>query len=69
MAVELGIPKDLSKAAELAVDEHMALFNVSSFEAARYRDFDPTEFGSPPEDWQPPYPSYWEDASFVRVNV
>jgi hypothetical protein len=45
------------------------LSDVSSFEVARYRDFDPTEFGPPPEGWQPTYPYHWNDVSFVRVNV
>ena len=45
------------------------LLDVSSFEAIRYRDFDPTEFGSPPEGWQLPYPYHWEDVSLVRLNV
>jgi hypothetical protein len=42
------------------------LLDVSSVEAARYRDVNSTDFGSPPEGWQPPYPYHRDDVLFVR---
>ena len=42
------------------------LLNVSSSEAARYRDFDSIEFVSPPVGWQPPYPYQHGDVLFEK---
>ncbi len=43
------------------------LLAVSGGEAARGREFDPYDFVSPPEGWQPPYPYQWDDVLFDRV--
>ncbi len=43
------------------------LLNISAIEAFQGRDFDPADFVSPPEDWQPPYPYHREDALFERT--
>ncbi len=42
--------------------------NVSSREALRERDFVPSDFVSPPEGWQPPYPYHQDDVLFERAN-
>jgi osmotically-inducible protein OsmY/sporulation protein YlmC with PRC-barrel domain len=42
--------------------------DVSSVEAARNPDFDPVDFVSPPEDWQPPYPYHWDDVLFEQES-
>ena len=38
--------------------------NVSSNEIVQNQDFDPVNFMSPPEDWQPPYPYRWGEVLF-----
>ncbi len=48
--------------------ENSVLLNVSSLEAARYRDLDSTDLVSAPIGWQPPYPYQWDEVLFVQVN-
>ncbi len=47
--------------------DNSVLLAVSGGEAARGREFDPYDFESPPEGWQPPYPYQWDDVLFDRV--
>jgi len=42
------------------------LLDISVGEAAQYRDFNPADFISPPENWQPPYPYHRNDVLFER---
>ncbi len=44
------------------------LLAISTGEAAQSRDFNPANFVSPPEGWQPPYPYHWEDVLFERKD-
>jgi hypothetical protein len=44
------------------------LLNVSSGEAACYRDFDSADFVSPPEGWQPPYPYQRNEVLFKQES-
>ncbi len=41
---------------------------ISSNEAAQFPEFNLTDFVSPPQDWQPPYPYHLEDILFERKN-
>ncbi len=41
--------------------------NISGVDAARYHDFDPADFVSPPDEaWEPPYPYHWGNVLFER---
>ena len=44
------------------------LLSISASEVFQGRDFDPSDFVSPPEDWQPPYPYHREDVLFERTT-
>jgi osmotically-inducible protein OsmY/sporulation protein YlmC with PRC-barrel domain len=55
------------RAVRYATDSSV-LLNVSSCEAARYRDFDSADFVSPSEGWQPPYPYQWNEVLFKQES-
>jgi osmotically-inducible protein OsmY/sporulation protein YlmC with PRC-barrel domain len=44
------------------------LLGISASEVFGGCDFDPADFVSPPEGWQPPYPYHREDVLFERTN-
>jgi osmotically-inducible protein OsmY/sporulation protein YlmC with PRC-barrel domain len=41
---------------------------ISGSEAAQFPEFNPVDFVSPLQDWQPPYPYHLEDVLFERKN-
>jgi len=55
------------RAVRYATDSSV-LLNISRDEAARYRDFDSSDFVAPPEGWQPPYPYHWEEVLFKQES-
>jgi osmotically-inducible protein OsmY len=43
--------------------------NISGNEAARYHDFNPADFVSPPDEgWEPPYPYHWSNVLFENKS-
>jgi len=46
--------------------ENSVELNVNSVEIVQNHDFEPVNFMSPPEDWQPPYPYRWGDVLFEK---
>jgi hypothetical protein len=74
---EYGLPDDSSlQERRILLPIHMVRYeavgsvqlNVSGREALREREFDPSDFVSPPEGWQPPYPYHQNDVLFERAN-
>ncbi len=44
------------------------LLGINSHKAAQYCEFNPVNFISPPQDWQPPYPYHRDDVLFIKES-
>lgn len=51
-----------------SIKNNFVLLAISGVEAALNRNFDPTDFISPPASWRPPYPYRWEEVLFDKFK-